>query len=265
MLQEPEKFSVPWTGFDVLLLFLLCVMTLFATYTIVGCAYYNQMLEGKIPARDEAKYANDHAVLQMLHEGQYKPIVFLVAFLILVVAAPLLEEFLFRLILQGWLEAKLSQWGFSRAGGIAIVAVSLCFAAIHIKFTDGLLLSPQALFYAIVAHVGVSLLLFSAGMFYLIRWKNIKMPRILFGADRLVRPRFLTCAGCCLLIPLCSFGIAAVSRACLPSTNFHLIPIFFFSLFLGFIYCRTRNLVYCILLHAYCNAIILLLWRLLGS
>jgi hypothetical protein len=96
-------------------------------------------------------------------------------------------------------------------------------------------------------------------MIYL-KWRSkVKMTRILFGTDPFFRPHFFTWAGMYLLVLPCLYGLEVVLELCLPDVDVDPIAIFFFSLVLGFLYCRTRNLSYCILLHAALNGISLIL------
>lgn len=256
MSQTTAQTSVLWTGFDVLLIFALWVMLIFIAKAIVVFACHDQLYEGKIYVGKEAETVKSHPIVQMVQEGKHQPMVLLVAFLTAVVAAPLLEEFLFRLLLQGWLEAALFRFGVPQASGIAIVTVSLCFAAVHID-NQSSFLTHQVLFYLMTASVAINLLVFTMGMIYLVRKRNIKKTDIL-GTDRFFCPRFSVYVGYWFLILLCLYGLTAVLEICFPGTNVSPIPLFFFSLLLGFLYCRTRNLSYCILLHAVLNGISLL-------
>ena len=263
MPQEPVKISVAWTGFDVLLFFTLWVMLMFIANAIVVSACYNPLHEEKIDAGKKPETVKSHPIAQLVQEGKNQPMVLLVAFLAAVVAAPLLEEFLFRLLLQGWLEAALSRFGIVQAGSIAIATVSLCFAVVHIDIgNQESFLHSQGLFYRMAASVAVSLLVFTIGMIYLIRMRNITLIPILFGTDRFFRPYFFIYAGYCLSALVLIYGLTAILMWTYPDTNISPIPLFFFSLLLGFLYYRTRNLSYCILLHAVLNGISLFnVWR----
>jgi len=244
MPQEPKKLSVPWTGLDVLLFLVLW----FAAQQIVLGIVSGHAAVPPQPQEQAAtmeKTHHGHPVRQMLEQGKNSPVVLLIAFLTVVVAAPLIEEFLFRLLLQGWLE---TQFG---SGGLAIVVVSFCFAVIHggnSNSQDG-----QMLFYLFAAMSVAYLLIFLLGLLYLDWVKNVKMIHCLFGTGQFFHPRFFVYAGCCLLTFLPIFGIAALLDAICLNINTDPIPIFLFSLVLGTLYRMTRNLSYCILLHACLN------------
>jgi membrane protease YdiL (CAAX protease family) len=90
-----------------------------------------------------------HPIIDAL-EGNGNTMVFGMAILVTVVAAPVVEEVVFRLVLQGWLEAceppwrrrmpQLRRW---RRGRLPIVISSTVFAAVHISAGP----APIALFF----------------------------------------------------------------------------------------------------------------------
>jgi len=239
---ETQNISVPWTGWDVLLFLILW----FIAQTACGIFAYVAPPSPPLGTTAEVeKKDHGHAIVQLIEKGKDLPIVLLVAFLAVVVAAPVAEELLFRLFFQGWLETKLRP-------SYAIVVVSLFFALIHAGNSgahDGLML-----FYMFGAVIVANLLIFSLGITYLVRIRKIKASHCLFGTGRFFHTQFFAYAGCCLLALLPIFGVSALMDVLCPNTNMNPIPIFLFSLVLGFLYNRTRNLSYCILLHACLNA-----------
>jgi membrane protease YdiL (CAAX protease family) len=251
MQQESDTLSplsVPWKGLDVLLLLALWLAPLCISVAGTSIASLTQSRE---PAA--AVEANDHGhpVKQLVEQGKKSSIVFLVAFLSAVVVAPLVEEFLFRLLLQGWLEAKFAQFRVPCASGVAIVAVSIFFAVIHGGSHHAG--NVETLLYALVASMIFSLLILTTGIIYLARKRNVKLIPCFFGTERFFHPQFFANTGYCLLALVFIFGLTAVLITVYPNTNISPIPIFFFSLLLGTLYSRTRNLSYCILLHALLN------------
>ena len=256
---EPVKPTVPWTGFDVLLVFVLWILALNIGWAVVCYTCVDPALQ-KVYVGKEAGKTTPHPIVQLVQEGENALAVLLVAFLVAVVVAPIIEEFLFRMLFQGWLESKLKQSQIPYASGIAIVAVSLCFAAIHWD-NGSRFLEPMLLFYTMATSIVVNLLVFLLGLIYLNRVRNIKVTNYLFGTDRFFRSRFFVRTGDCLLMVLLCLGLNFVLTWAYPGTNVSPIPIFFFALALGVLYSRTQNLVYCILLHACLNGISLaLVW-----
>ena len=242
MLQEIEKISVPWTFLDVAFFFALWLGAQMVSVEIVAATH----APAPVVVED-----HQHPIERLVQKSKNAPIVLLIAFLSVVVMAPLIEEFLFRLLFQGWLESKLLQFQFPYASGIAVVAVSFCFAAIHTGSARDLGLS--ALFCLFVSFLVLNLLIFTLGIIYLIRGKSRTITDDLFGTERFFRPRFFLYAGYCLLVILLCFGLTAILNNLFPTTNTDPIPIFFFSLALGTLYSQTKNLSYCILLHACLN------------
>jgi membrane protease YdiL (CAAX protease family) len=260
MQPESKNTSVPWTGYDVLL-FLVPWLAPLLMSGVYACAACCTVALTQPPEKAAVIDTSDHGhpIRQLVEQGKESPMVFLVAFLSAVVVAPLVEEFLFRLLLQGWLEAKLFRLHVSNAIGIAIVAVSCLFAAIHAGNHSAA--NVLSLVFGFVASMVFNLFIFTSGIFYLTQTRNVKMIPCLFGTERFFRPRFFLYAGCCLLALIVLFVLNALLVSIYPKTNISPIPIFFFSMLLGTIYSKTRNLSYCILLHALLNgASLILVW-----
>jgi len=249
---KPQNISVPWTGLDVLLFLAVWLLPLFAS---VAIAYIASQPQTQATAVDQKDHG--HPIAQLIEQGKNSPIVFLVVFLSAVVVAPLVEEFLFRMLFQGWLEAKLKQLQIRYASSIAIVVVSCLFAAIHMNNHGAI--DVQALLKGLAISGVFSLAVFMAGIIYLIQIRNVRIADYLFCAERLIRPGFFTCAGYCLLAIVFCLALNAALATNYPGTNVAPVPIFFFSLALGILYNRTQKLSDCILLHASLNGISLML------
>jgi len=253
MLPESEHTSVPWTGLDVLLFIALWYAAMLITAAVVSVA-----TPSPSPAHATAMKENEsgHPIVQLIEHGKKSSHAFLiVAFLMLIVTAPLIEEFLFRLLLQGWLEAKLMQFRIPNASSIAVVAVSLYFASLHAgKQSSGDL---QALFYGFMVHMILCLSIFAGGIIYLVRKRNVKIIPCLLGTGRFFHTQFLSRSGYCLLAILLIFGIAILLLKMYSIDSVRPMIIFFFALLLGSLYSRTHNLSYCILLHAFWNGTLL--------
>jgi len=249
MQPAPENASVPWTGLDVLLFLALWHVAMLVGATVVAVASPNQ-------AEATNTIETAHPIVQLIEQGKtLSPAFLVVAFLTLVIVAPLIEEFLFRLLLQGWLEAKLCQFRVPSASGVAIVAVSLCFASLHTGKQESS--SIQAFFYGFSVMIILGLSIFVGGMVYLVRKRNVKITSCLFGTERFFHPQFFSRTGYCLLAIVLIFSVGALLLAAFPIDTVRPIVIFFFSLLLGALYSRTKNLSYCIFLHAFWNGTLL--------
>ena len=248
MQPESETPSVPWTGLDVLLFLALWLAPLLLSFTATYAVSLSRSQE-QTAAVDTGEYK--HPVILLVEQGKNSPLIFLVACLSVVIVAPLVEEFLFRFLLQGWLETKLSRLQVPRANGTAIIAVSCFFAAIHAG-NHGVGDASSLAFGFIVSMV-FSLVIFMSCVIYLVQKRNVKVIPSFLGTGRFFPPQFLAGVGYCSLTLVFIFGISAILRTMYPMTNVSPIPLFFFSLLLGTLYSRTRNLSYCILLHAFLN------------
>ena len=256
MLSIPVKPSVPWTGFDVLLFLAIWLAPLIAG---VATVYIVSLNQPQVEAATSDTKDHGHPIAQLIAQSENSLVILFIVFLSAIVVAPIIEEFLFRMLVQGWLESKFKRFQVPCASGIAILIASTFFAVIHMN--DHGAIDIQKLPSALVATMVFSLLVFTAGIIYLTRIRNVRIANYLFGTERFFRPWFFTCAGCCLLVIMSCFALNFSLTNTFPGTNVAPIPIFFFSLALGVLYSRTQNLSYCILLHAFLNGISLaLLW-----
>ena len=249
---KSEKKSVPWKGWEVLL-FLVIWFVAQIVCGIMGAvvghfASPSQPLE---PSAVMEQKDHGHPIAQLIEYGKNSPVVLLVAFFVGVVVAPLIEEFLFRLLLQGWLEAKLSHYRIPCASGVAIVTASFFFALLHTGDSDTI--AGQVLFFMFAFSIVSGLLITALGITYLVLMRNVRKTD-LFGTEPFFRPRFFTLAGYCFVALLFIYGISGILDWWYPTSNTDPIPIFFFSLLLGTLYSKTQNIAYCILLHACLNA-----------
>ena len=235
---------IPWTGFDVLLFFVLWL-------TAQNALLFYIALPQEMPQTVVEQNEHKHPIHQLLEQGKKTPAVLFIVFLTVVIAAPLIEELLFRLFLQGWLEAKFAQHQVPFANIIAIVTVSYFFAIIHGGHRSPLDTQTLFLQYASVGMMG--LLIFALGICYLVGIRKMSLANCFIGPASFFRPGFFRNAGYCLLALILVLGLSGILNSIIPDTNTDPIPIFFFSLVLGIIYSRTRNLLYCILLHACLN------------
>ena len=261
-----QKLYVPWSGIDVLLFLALWLAAQLACGVIAGTvelvtrhqqpAVETADCDLQTPEEPAGRH-HGHPVTQLVTKSKESLVVFLSLILFVVVATPLVEELLFRKLLQGWLEAKLSQLGVPGGSGIAIVFVSFVFALLHAGNIDEM--SVNALFALLVAAAIANILVFTLGIYYLMNMRNMRLAHCLFGHKRFSRKQLLTMAGWCLLAMLVVYGISFTADLLAPNTNTDPIPIFVFSLVLGVLYSITRNLWYCVLLHACLNLTSLIL------
>jgi len=250
---EPKQASVPWTGFDVLLFFALWLAPLITGIVTVS------LNQPQVETLAVEKQHLGHPIAQLVEQSQKSPMVLLVAFLVVVVVAPIIEEFLFRMLFQGWLETKFKQFQMPCASGVAVVITSFFFAAIHGNHHGAI--DVPALLNGLVVMMVFSLTVFTAGLMYLSQIRNVRIADYLFVKERLVRTGFFTCVGSCLLVIVLCLALNVALTQNFPGMNLAPIAIFFFSLALGILYSKTQNLADCVLFHACLNGISLtILW-----
>jgi len=238
---EPEKITVPWKGVDVLLFLALTwmavLMSIFIGY--LGCFLH--------PLPQVEHWS------ELLQASKNGLIVSLIIFFAVTVVGPLCEEFVFRLLLQGWLEAKCRQFRVPYASGVAIVTASFVFAVSH---GAGIFAIPTQAVYLYGSSLVLCLLIIAFGVVYLMKIRNVKITRCLFGTERFFRPRFFVGVGYCLLAILVLFTLSGILFWGI-GINYKIVNMFFLSLILGTLYSKTRNLSYCVLLHGSLNGILI--------
>lgn len=158
-----------------------------------------------------------------------------------VIVAPIAEELMFRLLLQGWLERVLRRWRAAGSAAVAIGGTPLAAAS-----PDGASHSPAAGFAPATGDEEVP----AAG------WNPYRSPEYADSptveratdAPSDVRPGRLS-----LFLPALLFALVHGWPDCLP--------LFLFALVLGYLYRQTHRIVPCIVLHMGLNgASMFLLW-----
>ena len=229
-------------------------------------------IAGSMETPDAEKPDGDHGVVELLR-ADFSARTFLLCILVAAVVAPIVEEFLFRLLLQGWLEAV--ELRLRRPGselrrlvpGLApVLLTSVLFAAMHVRLPaepkdpEELIhnLAGGALVGLLTLVFAVCLLRFRAGATLedlgLIAGKlfsDVRLGILLFAA--LTAPIYLMLYG--LVLFVLPEGVVADP-----------IPLFFFALALGIVYYRTHRIVPVIVAHMAFNAYALsMAWLMLSK
>ncbi len=265
---EPRR-RVPWRGLDVLLAFL--ILELPVRFGIMlGVFGRDRVSEG--PATEPGEQVDvQHAIVDLLRADP-SPVTWLVCALVAVVVAPIVEEFAYRLLLQGWLEAEerrlrrriRAPWRWFP--GVAPVAlVSLLFAMRHFR-TAGPPLKPELLLQLMIYQGVWSLLTFGL-VLWLVRARSGATALDLgFAREKLaddVRLGLVACAA--VVAPV--IAIQMTAQSVMPeSVAADPVPLFFLALVLGALYYRTHRIVPAIVAHMAFNATnLLLLWLLVRA
>ncbi len=253
--QEPRR-RVPWKGSDVLVVLLAFIALSLVAWEGVHRVLAPELIE-PLPAED---VVGPHPVLEAMMLGGAPVLVLCV--IAVAVVAPMAEEFLFRVVLQGWLESVAERWlpflpGLRRwlpgASG-PIFLTALLFAAMHFRVAQ-----PRR-----HGEFLVALMLANAAVFTLLTGFAALWLRVRTGATAadlgLVRGKLAAdlrlglWAVVGLLGPVYALQIAAyllVPQHVAPDP----LPLFFLALGLGVLYARTHRLVPCVVVHAALNAV----------
>jgi membrane protease YdiL (CAAX protease family) len=252
-----RRRAVPWLGRDLLFIVLVAVLFLYiasmAVTAITGGADANE-----IPNK---KPQWSHPAEQLLGSGDWRMIV--VAEIMAVIVAPVTEEFFFRVLLQGWLEAV---WSRQRRkhqrlrtapfSWIPITLPALLFAGMHLRKSR----APLSLDYlttvflgqmpAYLATIAVALVVLRFGVGATaadLGWQPRKLAadaKLALGTLLAAMPPILLLQGT-LLATVKRTGIAIAPDP---------IPLFFLALVFGMLYQRTHRIAPSLLLHMAFNA-----------
>jgi len=269
VLPYEARRPVPWRAADVLALLLVYVS---------APALIAPLVEGRLPAhpglpapaaagnvpggRESARPAaqdgrptTEHPLGRLLEESHNGPLVALVV-VCLVVLAPVFEELLLRLLLQGWLESAEGGWRRSgawlrRSGIVPVGVVSLCFAALHIRGAAAAEEMPSAAWVA--AQAAASLATAAA----IVLWLRLGVGATLADlgiAPRLWRKDVATGLVAWAAVTGPILVLFAKIRSLAPAVVVDPLPIFLLALVLGTLYYRTHRILPSIVLHAAFNA-----------
>ena len=247
---------VPWRGGHVVLIFVVFL----ALGVLIQAADARLFDPPRAPAPAEGAVvvpATENPVLLLLRRSPTWG-TWLLCGVAAVIVAPIFEEVLFRLVLQGWLEAVERRWrrrfpALRRLvpGMVPVVAVSLLFGALHYRLPTAQT-DPRYLAHLLAADgvARVLALTFALGVL----WFEAGARAADLGW---VRGRVL---GDAVLGILAFFAIGVVIyfvsdrlNARFPANVADPLTLFLFSLILGALYYRTHRIVPAIVLHMALN------------
>jgi membrane protease YdiL (CAAX protease family) len=264
VLPYQQRRPVPWRGRDVALIFLAYLLPALVALGLSWVFHVHGVAE---PARS-GKEEITHPVL-ILAQGNPGALTLLFCVFTVVVVAPIVEEVLFRLVLQGWLEAvetasRRRRLFWSPEHGFWPVAMtSVLFASLHFR-TAQPPLSPKE----IVALLAQMALWNLATLAFALAWLRLRrgatwtdfgfVPASLLGDIRLGILAFLAVAA-----PI--YLLQAVLQWLLQGIAADPITLTWFAIVLGVLYFRTHRLVPSIVLHMALNGTSLAIaWSLSG-
>jgi membrane protease YdiL (CAAX protease family) len=248
---------VPWGAIDLLLVVLFLVVT--SSWIAAVDAALFHVPHKPPPEAAEAATDTSHPLVVLLRSD--RTLMSLALGLASgVLVAPIAEEVLFRLLLQGWLEAVERRWrrqlpALRRGvrGLIPVVITSLVFATLHFR-AAGEAVNPRWLLHAMVRGMASSVLNVGFAV-ALVRLRvgatmaDLGFSRARFWPD--VRLGLLAFVAVAIPVYLAQVVLTAILPEGLAPDP---ITMVFFALALGLLYHRTHRIVPSIALHMALNA-----------
>jgi membrane protease YdiL (CAAX protease family) len=270
---HPRKFT-PWKGWDLLIIlsfnFMLIVAIqfgIFCTEKALGRLLFASGNEPpatgqKEPARREkeiVKKTTVHPAAQLLQDKN--PLLLALVFTVVSVIVPITEEFLYRLLLIGWLESEEVRWrrklrsllGVLPWGMMPIVFSALLFASMH-NWKESPVMERSVLVLGLCM-TGLINLFMMTFAFYWVRWQSGATAKD-FGWDS---EKFWgdvatgTTAFFAVALPIYALHIDLAHYVLPAKYAPDPIALFFFALVLGLLYYRTHRIVPSIVMHMLLN------------
>ena len=205
----------------------------------------------------------EHPLTILMIQGKKKPSILLVCFLMAVVAAPLCEEFLFRVVLQGYLqslEESLRRNGLFFFKGIprgfvSVFIVALIFSLIHWRDpASKTMLDPNILFYQMVAQMTANLATVLLGIVYLVVLRNGSLSELgIVSTNMKSDLRGAAIVYAMIIIPMLMIQNSLNNLA--PEMVADPITLMVLAMMLGILFFRTNRFLPVLSLHMIFNAV----------
>jgi membrane protease YdiL (CAAX protease family) len=250
--------QVPWHAGHVSLVIVVYILSISCAVSTVRAILPAKLLEPS-PVT-EAGEATLHPLVQLFNDGNVWLLA--VGFLAAVVVAPPVEEFLFRVVLQGWFEsawlrlrrsAPILRW-FGPRSVVPIVTVALLFATMHYRRQPSVTYHVEYMAWIFIAQAIASLFTMGVAIALLCSFAGATAADLGWNARRLagdVGMGVLTFAG--IAGPL--YGLMIALQLLMKGTGIapDPIPLFFFALLLGTFYHRTHRIAPSLAIHLSLN------------
>jgi membrane protease YdiL (CAAX protease family) len=259
-----RRRPVPWRGLDVAMLALAYYCLIPALLLCVSKVVLDLPKTVTSEAAEAAPIETSHPIQQVLSEGGNSPWPIVLAALSAIVIAPITEELIFRLLLQGWLESverrmrRQMRW-LRRIliGLLPVMTVATLFAAIHFRAPEhrqdlSTLVVQLQLFAVsslIVVAVSVVWLKYAAKA----TWADLGIV-----PDKLAEDVGLGLLAFLAVTPPVYAILLAVDKLLPENSVADPIPLLFLGLALGVLYYRTHRIVPSIVLHSAFNTVAVL-------
>ena len=253
---EPRR-RVPWRWQEVLIV--LAALLVVEQLVVAAVAPWFDLKPAAAPpaAADDIEQAHPLVVLLQL---DHRLGVLLLVLASAVVVAPIAEEFFFRLLLQGWLEAVERQrrrrnplWHRVVPGAVPILITSLLFGSIHFRFgpppSD-----PEVLVFVFATTAIARVLTFGFAVWLLQSYSGATASDFGFVPSKLLGDVGLGLAACLAIVPLL-YAVQFALLGLMPDLRLvDPVSLTLFAAVLGTLYYRTHRLVPAIVLHMGLNA-----------
>jgi membrane protease YdiL (CAAX protease family) len=262
-----RRRPVPWLGRDVLCIFLIGLLL-----SVIAAKSIRAWM-----GPDTAQQAADqkpelaHPAEQLLRSGN--PGALTIAVVMAVIVAPLIEEFFFRVLLQGWLEAlwsrrrrKHPELRTAPLSWLPIVLPAVLFALVHFRagkaplapeYQAGLFLG-QVVAVVLTFGLAIALLRYAVGATAAdLGWRREKLR----SDARLGLVALLAVIGPLLILQSALLGLVKLMGIDYAPDP---IPLFFLALVFGALYHRTHRIAPSLVLHIAFNATSIMLLLLGG-
>ena len=248
---------VPWRGMD---LFLVVLGSVVISFSVSLAANFLWPAKAAPAAGDEAK-SSDHPAGQLLLSRDPREIA--LAATMAVIVAPAFEELIFRVLLQGWLEAiwsrlrrKRREFRAAPASWVPLLLPAVLFAMIHIR-SAAPPKSDDNISRAFLVQMAVEITTIALAIILLRAVAGAKAADFGWSPRKLGFDARLALAALVAVTPLLLvFNVAmkvAFDWLSIPFAP-DPIPLFFLALVFGWLYRRTHRLAPSLLMHAAFNA-----------
>ncbi len=266
VIEFERRRPVPWNGWEVIAIFLAFYLlaSLLATGAELALGWnFDPQLEAATQTSSAEEAGADktdldraHPIIVLLDSNLSRGVIAL-CLLSAVILAPVHEEFVFRLVIQGYLEkVELRRRRMFHSASLwlgiwPIALSSLIFAALHFRFPRPL--QPEQVLYALAIGAVVRILLVIGGVAYLktvrsATWADLGIRFDTFFTDlRLALTAFVA-----IIVPINALQYELVRR--FPDFVPDPIPLTILAVALGYLYFRTQRLMPALLLHLMFNA-----------
>jgi membrane protease YdiL (CAAX protease family) len=253
---EPRR-PVPWQGIDLVMVVLFFVIAA-SVVARIDTAWFDVHPEPPPDLREAEPDSAHQLVVLMRYDRSLTTLGWCIAAGVLV--APIAEEFLFRLFFQGWLEAvevrlRRRVPALCRAvrGLLPVLLTSAVFALSHFRKAEPPR-NPEWLLHVLIRSTVINVLTvaFAVGLVRLrvgATWADLGFSAARFRSD--ARLGVVTFVAIAIPIYVLQVTLVAVLPKGLATDP---IPLLFFAVVLGTLYCRTHRIVPSIALHMSLNA-----------